>query len=55
MINFNDVIKEDVKEYTPNWSQIPYQPYWIFIARGLSILRKLILMLKIHMKQNINF
>ena len=27
MINFDDVMKEETKEYNPNWSQIPDHPY----------------------------
>ena len=40
MINFDDVTKENIKEHSPNWPQI---------------LIKFIYMLKIHLKQNINF
>ena len=31
MINFYDVIKENMKENNPNWSQIPDHPYRILI------------------------
>ena len=27
MINFDDVIKENMKEHNPNWPQIPEHPY----------------------------
>ena len=29
MINFDDVVKENIKEHNPNWPQIPDQPYRI--------------------------
>ena len=31
MINFNDVVKEDIKEHNSNWPQIPDHPYRILI------------------------
>ena len=31
MINFDDVVKENIKEHNPNWSQIPHYPYRILI------------------------
>ena len=31
MINFDDVIKENIKEHNPHWPQIPDQPYRILI------------------------
>ena len=34
MINFDDVIKENMKEHTPNWQQIPDYPYRILIIGG---------------------
>ena len=34
MINFDDVIKENIKEHHPNWSQIPDHPYGISIIGG---------------------
>ena len=30
MINFDDVIKENIKEHNPNWAEIPDHP-WSFI------------------------
>ena len=27
MINFDDVKKENIKQYNPNWKQIPDHPY----------------------------
>ena len=27
MINFDDVVKENIKEHNPNWSQILDHPY----------------------------
>ena len=34
MINFYDVIKENMKENNLNWSQIPDHPYRILIIAG---------------------
>ena len=34
MINFYDVIKENMKEHNPNWSEIPDHPYRILIIAG---------------------
>ena len=34
MINFQDVVKENIKEYNPNWPQIPDHPCTIFIIGG---------------------
>ena len=34
MINFDDVTKENIKEYNPNWPQIPDHPYRILIIGG---------------------
>ena len=34
MINFDDVIKENIKEHNPNWPQIPDHPYGILIIGG---------------------
>ena len=39
IINFDDVTKENIKEYNPNWPQIPDHPYKILIA-GVSGSRK---------------
>ena len=39
MINFDDVLKENMKKHNTNWPQIPDHPYRILIARG-SGLRK---------------
>ena len=33
MINFDDVVKEKIKEH-PNWPQIPDYPYRILIIGG---------------------
>ena len=33
-MNFDDVIKENIKELNPNWSQIPNHPYRILIIGG---------------------
>ena len=34
MINFDDVVKENVKEHYPNRPQIPDHPYRILIIGG---------------------
>ena len=34
MNNFDDVIKENIKEHNPYWPQIPDHPYRIIIIRG---------------------
>ena len=34
MINFDDVIKENIKEHNPNSLQIPDHPYKILVIRG---------------------
>ena len=31
MINFDDVVKEKIKEKNPNWLQIPDHPYKLLI------------------------
>ena len=33
-INFNDVVKENIKEHNPNWPNIPDHPYRILIIGG---------------------
>ena len=70
MINFDDVIKEETKEHNRICSQIPDHPYRILIIGGSGsrktnslfnlinqqhMLIKFIYMVKILMKQNINF
>ena len=39
MFNFDSFTKQYIKEYNPNWPEIPDHPYRI----------------KIHMKQNVNY
>ena len=34
MINFDDVIKDYIKQHNANWPQIPNHPYRILIIRG---------------------
>ena len=29
MINFDDVTKDNIKEHSPNWSQIPHQIHYL--------------------------
>ena len=31
MINFDDVVKENIKEHNTNWQQIPDHPYRVLI------------------------
>ena len=34
MINFDEVIKENIKKYNPNWPEIPGHPYRKLIIGG---------------------
>ena len=34
MINFDYIIKKDIKEHNPNWPEIPDHPYRILIVGG---------------------
>ena len=34
MFNFDNIIKEDIKEHNPNWQKIPDHPYSILIVGG---------------------
>ena len=34
VINFDDVIKENIKKHNLNWPEIPDYPYRILIIRG---------------------
>ena len=34
MINFDDVVKENIKKHNPKWSQTPDHPYRILIIWG---------------------
>ena len=34
MINFDNITKENIKEHTPNWPQIPVYPYRQSIIGG---------------------
>ena len=36
MINFDDVVKEDIKEHNPDWLQIPNHPYRILTIGGCT-------------------
>ena len=63
MINFDDVVKENMKERNSNWPQIHVHPYIILITgtsesgktNSLFNQIKFIYLLKMHMKQNNNF
>ena len=68
MMNFDDVMKENIKEHKPNWLQIHDPPHKILMIESSGsgktnslfnlinqILIKVIYMLKIHMEQNMNF
>ena len=68
MMNFDDVMKENIKEHKPNWPQIYDPPHKILMIESSGsgktnslfnlinqILIKVIYMLKIHMEQNMNF
>ena len=34
MINFDDVVKENIKEHNLNWTQIPHHPHRVLIIGG---------------------
>ena len=34
MINLDDVVKENIKEHNPNWTQNPDNPYRILVIGG---------------------
>ena len=34
MINFDDLVKENIKQNNPNWRQIPDHPFRILITVG---------------------
>ena len=70
MINFDDVVKENIKERNPNWPKNPDHPYRILMIGGSGSgkiiwlfnlinhqpdIDKIYLYAKIDMKQNINF
>ena len=70
MINFEDVVKENIKEHNPNLPQIPDHPYRISIIGGSGSgktnslfnvinqqpdIDKIHLYAKHHINQNINF
>ena len=69
MINFDYITKDDIKGHNPNWQKSPDHPFRLLIIGGsvsgkantllnmiiiIALLKKVIYMLKIHMKQNIN-
>ena len=44
MINFDDAIKEYIKEHNPNWTEIPDHPYriliiWLWIWKKIFIIQ----------------
>ena len=69
MFNFDYITKEDIKEHNQNWPEIPDHSYRVLIVEGsgfrktsplLNLINnepdiEKIYMLKIHMKQNINY
>ena len=40
MIKFDDVMKENIKEHNPNWSQIPEHPCRMLIIGGVGYGKK---------------
>ena len=70
MIDFNDATKGNIKEHNPNWAQLPHHPYRILLIGGsgsgeanslFNLISqqpdndKFVYMIKILMKENINF
>ena len=70
MINFDHYTNENITKHNPNWPYIPVHPYRILITgcsgsgktnalfnliNNQPVLIKYIFMLKIYMKQNINY
>ena len=41
MHNFHYITKEDIKEHSPNWSEIPDHPYRILIFGTNSLLNQI--------------
>ena len=37
MIHYDDVTKENIKQYNPNWPEIPDHPYRILIIWVLNL------------------
>ena len=54
MINFNDFIKENIKEHNPNWPEIPDHPYRILIIGGSGSRKANSLLNLINQQPNIN-
>ena len=68
MFNFDYIKKENIKEHNPSWPEIPDHAYRMLIVGGsgfgkanalLNLINQTLIiffyMLKIHMKQNINY
>ena len=36
MINFDEITKENIKQYNPIWSEIPDHPYRLLIVGGFG-------------------
>ena len=36
MINFDEITKENIKQYNPIWSEIPDHPYRLLIGGGFG-------------------
>ena len=54
MINFNDFIKENIKEHNPNWPEIPDHPYRVLIIGGSGSRKANSLLNLINQQPNIN-
>ena len=54
MINFNDFIKENIKEHNPNWPEILDHPYRILIIGGSGSRKANSLLNLINQQPNIN-
>ena len=53
MINFDDLIKENIKEHNPNWPEIPDYPYRILIVGGSGYGKRNLLFIQISQQLDI--
>ena len=41
MINFDEITKENIKQYNPIWSEIPDHPYRLLTVGGCGLEKKI--------------